>query len=353
MQLDAGATSKVRAAVKGEAGKKRKTKKKVPAIVKKAEKPSVWRSDGTMKETRRPAPIYKLTIPVNEDLTEFRQWWMELYGKQIVSMDQRTNVPSVRLGDDVPFEPVSTLQFFEVKISSEKWPLHVYGFIATRDSVDYKRNIIFERTRDDCQIIYEQTPYLSLTGPARAVALVDPVFFEVHLQVKGTGQSEDYDLISLAQSFRDTGPLESSLFKSVYTGKISKLEMTFGHIIMSVEAAVSMKVISGSWPDGFMGIFSARTASINDMAVVLLVTGDDGLPLADDGVIKFQRDVVSAEIMEGEHLEVCARALGVGEARYDDSLFFKPQERGKLSGTLTIDSCEIEVTVSWYPVSWW
>jgi hypothetical protein len=95
MQLDAGATRKVRAAVKGGgAGKKRKTKKKVPAIVKKAEKPSVWRSDGTMKETRRPAPIYKLTIPVNEDLTEFRQWWMELYGKQIVSMDQRSKCPT-------------------------------------------------------------------------------------------------------------------------------------------------------------------------------------------------------------------------------------------------------------------
>jgi hypothetical protein len=82
------------------------------------------------------------------------------------------NVPSVRLADDVPFEPVSTLQFFEVKISSEKWPLHVYGFIATRDSVDYKRNIIFERTRDDCQIIYEQVRVFCLFAPCLYFYLV-------------------------------------------------------------------------------------------------------------------------------------------------------------------------------------
>ncbi|KAM0889052.1 hypothetical protein ACQ4PT_027950 [Festuca glaucescens] len=167
-----------------------------------------------------------------------------------------------------------------------------------------------------------QRPYLLLTGPARAVALVDPVYFEVHLKVREPRQSEDYDLISLAQSFRDTGPLDSSLFKPVYTGKISKLELTFGHIIMSVEAAV----IRGSWPDGFDGIFAARTASINNMAFVLLVTGDDGLPLADDGVIKLQRHVVCAEIMEGEHLEVSARACGVGGRRFDDALCFKEKD---------------------------
>jgi hypothetical protein len=197
-----------------------------------------------------------------------------------------------------------------------------------------------------------QFPYLLLTGPVRAVVLIDPVYFEVQLKIRGTGQSEDQDLISLAEPFDDYAPLDSSLFTCVYTGKISKLELTFGHILMSVEAAVSMKVIRGTWPAGFQAVFAVKTASINDMAIMLLVTAYDSLPLADDGMIKLQRHVVCAEIMDGEHLEVSASAENVDGKQFGDALFFKPQECSNLKDTLTVDSCEIEVTVTWSRISW-
>ena len=200
-----------------------------------------------------------------------------------------------------------------------------------------------------------QFPYLALIGPTRAVVLVDPVYFEVELKVKGTGQSEDQDLIFLAKSFRNTRPLDSSLFTFVYTGKISTLELTFGHILSSVEAAVSMKVIKGSWPDGLQGFFAAKTASINDMRIALLHTGDNNeLPLADDGTIKLQRHVVCAEISKGEHLEISVSAYGVddGKQQFGDALLFKPQKGGRLYGTLNVDACEIEVTVTWSLIKW-
>jgi hypothetical protein len=69
---------------------------------------------------------------------------------------------------EVPAGPIDTLQFFEVKISEIsglKWPLQVYGFVAARDMVDYKRNMIFERERDNCQIISEEVRIVALLTP--------------------------------------------------------------------------------------------------------------------------------------------------------------------------------------------
>ena len=75
-------------------------------------------------------------------------------------------IPSARF-TDVPVPPKGpvsspgTMQVFTIRIltgdtSCLKLPLQVYGVVAARDVVDYKRNIIFERARDDCQIITEE-----------------------------------------------------------------------------------------------------------------------------------------------------------------------------------------------------
>ena len=117
-----------------------------------------------------------------------------------------------------------------------------------------------------------------------------------------------------------------------------------------------MKVIHGSWPDGFRGSFAAKTASIDGMDFALLLTDDDKLPVGDDGAIKLQRQVVCADTFtnpEEEHLEVSIEANnGVAEEGYDDALLFKPQRCGRLSGVLNVGSCEIEVTVAWSLVEW-
>lgn len=67
--------------------------------------------------------------------------------------------------------------------------------IAVRDDLDYNRNIIFERKRDNCQTLSEEDPYLVLTGPARApVTMFGPIHFEVILKMNHKNESEDKDL---------------------------------------------------------------------------------------------------------------------------------------------------------------
>lgn len=85
LQMDAAATSKDTAAGK------RKTKKRVPAMGKKAAKPNARKIDSTVKETRRRAPVHKLTIPVDdEDRDEFNESWMGTWGDLIVSMERKS-----------------------------------------------------------------------------------------------------------------------------------------------------------------------------------------------------------------------------------------------------------------------
>ncbi|CAM0957937.1 unnamed protein product [Alopecurus aequalis] len=246
--------------------------------------------------------------------------------------------------------PMRTLQVFSVRVAEIKdelhWPLDVYGIIAARDSLDHNRNIIFNRTRDNCQTIDIENPCLTLTGPTRAIVVVDPVHFEVTLKVKGDTESEDRDLSYLAVCYRDSGSSESYVFKRVRTSKLSTVELTLGDIVESVEATISVKVVGAEWPEGFQGLFFANTTSIDGKKIELLAFGDDKLPVAADGTIQLSRRVVSVEA-DGE-LRVSVMATCLEDRTVErDSKTFEPQKDCRTRRTMKVLSCKLEVTVAW------
>jgi hypothetical protein len=51
---------------------------------------------------------------------------------------------------------IYSVKVAEIQIQDLQWPLEVYGVVAARDAVDYRRNLLFLRTRDDCQILTEE-----------------------------------------------------------------------------------------------------------------------------------------------------------------------------------------------------
>ena len=65
--------------------------------------------------------------------------------------------------------PIRTLQVFSVKVAGVQdgvhWPLQVFGVVAARDCLDHNRNVIFQRERDNCQMIHKEVciPGLPLT----------------------------------------------------------------------------------------------------------------------------------------------------------------------------------------------
>lgn len=164
-----------------------------------------------------------------------------------------------------------------------------------------------------------QHPYLSLTGPTRAVlAFFDPRVFEVVLKVKGAIECEDRDLSFFYIQFRN-----NKSYDTYYASKHSTLQLAFHTIKRSVEATISVRLVRGSsWPDGFHGVFTASIASIDDLEVLLLAFGDDNksLALGDDGMIKLTRRVISVEHSNGE-LKVSVVAHCEQATKRDDIVF--------------------------------
>ncbi|CAO2043718.1 unnamed protein product [Urochloa humidicola] len=286
----------------------------------------------------------------------FRDEWNALHSRCFGHFEDTTKVRNMRFTYKKPTlsespVPTATLQIFSLKVAKIsgglQWPLHLFGKVAVRDVVDYNRNMIFDCPRESCQLLTQQDPFLKLTGPTRAVVLVDPVTLEVDLQVKGITQDEDKSLSFLAVTYTNFAMLQSQLVKRDYASMLSTVEFELASIVRSVEATITLRVKSGSWPDGFRARFSARTASI-DTAEVILLDSRDKVCIAGEGTISLWRCVASVEI--SGMLEVCVKAER-DEFVVSRSKLFKPKKNGASHDHLLLDFCTLDITVRWSLVS--
>ncbi|CAL5071505.1 unnamed protein product [Urochloa decumbens] len=313
-------------------------------------------------------------MTVSEYRREWNVLWSDLYG----SFEGTTRIPSMRFTDnhvtDHSLLPMATLQIFSVKLAatggSLHLPLDVFGMVAVRDPIDHNRNIIFQRTRDDCQTLTKEDPYLVLAGPTRAVMFIEscPVIIEIDLKVKGSNDSADECLSFRVAPVVCFGMSYSHLLNYAFTSKLSTLEFKLGHIISSVEATIVVRVTHGSWPDGLCGVIAAFTTGIYDKytngvfldkriirigheRIVLLDSRGEKLPITDDGQIKLSRRVVSVET--SGKLIVRVKALGGDEGVVEKESSFGPLKAGSSIGKLEFSFCALEVTVFWSLLSEW
>lgn len=189
---------------------------------------------------------------------------------------------------------------------------------------------------------------MKLTGPTRAVVVLDPATFEVDLKVKGSTESEDKCLSFLAVTYIDLTSFHSQLVRMDYPSKLSTLQFELGSIVDSVEATISVRVREGLWPDGFRAQFTARTGSIGKAQVVLLDSGDDTVHISQGGKFSLSRCVASVEI--SGKLEVIVEA-GRGEEIVVGKRFFKPKKDNVSHGIIGLGFCTLDITVAWSLVS--
>ncbi|KAM3402995.1 hypothetical protein ACQJBY_006652 [Aegilops geniculata] len=70
------------------------------------------------------------------------------------------------------------------------YPVEVYGRVIVRDEVDYKCVHLFDREKNNAQLINSEEDMLALTGPCRALVTDDLLFFEFDLKIKGKGEHD-------------------------------------------------------------------------------------------------------------------------------------------------------------------
>lgn len=293
-----------------------------------------------------------------QDYNKYRQIWDMKWSKQYGSFEDTTSIPAMCFTDNpMPRFTVhqTTMQIFSVKVTEItgglQWPLDVFGMIAMRDDLDHNRNIIFNRSRDNCQTLTQQGQHLVLTGPARAVVHEGhpSVYFEAILKVKGATCSEDRDLsLLISRCNIRQSPSKSLVGTRCYRSKLSTLELAYGIIVACAEATIAVEVVEGSWPQGFHGQLTACTANVPHMKVLLLDSGEKEAVAGDSGKMELSRRVVSVE--RSGRLMVCALLSRGGEKVVEAETSFAPLEAGRSHDMLDVGSCKLRVTVAWSPI---
>ncbi|XBI06879.1 hypothetical protein VPH35_134852 [Triticum aestivum] len=300
-----------------------------------------------------------------QDLASYRRDWESSYGAEFGSFEFYTSVRAMLFTcrpTPAHAGPETCLQIFSIEVTelSEglQWPLEVYGLVATRDSVDHSRNVIFRRRRDASLILTQQDPFLKLTGPSRAVVFAGPVDVEIQLKLKGGAtEREDEELISKVVTYgRDLSSDNSAdagnqhPARTTCSGRLCSVELTAAPLAGAIEATViSGEVIQGRWPKtlGIRVVVSGTAGADEDFVLLDARDGAFRVDLA-DGIIALSRHVVCVE--EGGRLKLCIEAYSKRTGcMYEKSEVTElmPKRSSATIAVCKLAFCTVEFVVGW------
>lgn len=296
-----------------------------------------------------------------DEIDNFRGLWDSRFAGEFGSFDDQTSLGPMRYtSGPIPrhARPDCTMNIFHIRVADLEdglqWPLHVHGLVAARDSADHNRNFLFNRTRDNCQILTQEDPYLLLTGPSRAVVIIDPITVEFQLKVKSRTEPEEDELLAFRIFNYPQTYLSKHVIRSSILCKHCTIEFAYAPLVPSVEATVSIQVIDGVWPERIRGRVIACITTVSEGRVLLLDSRDGMMPISPStGAIELSRRVVSVDLKGGKLLvSVVPSQIGEEDNNNDNDVVrgesvFEPKRAGTSHDTCDLGFCKIEVTVAW------
>ncbi|KAM0921354.1 hypothetical protein ACQ4PT_006931 [Festuca glaucescens] len=300
-----------------------------------------------------------------EDLfAQYRDGWESLWSSKVDRFGSFVDTTSLSpmhfthcTSGHLPHSAVvaNTLQVYSIKVEEInealelKWPLHVYGVVAARDTVDRNRNLIFLRQRYNCQTLTQKEPFLHLTGPSRAIVAIDPVNFEIELKVRGRTESEDRVLMS--QAFHYSGNLCGS--DATLSNDLCKIVLDFEELQQTVQATiVGVHVVKGKpFKHGCRVICVAEPPSkpveLQHKVSKPVVLRDRMAATQSDCHISLSRHVVSVQLHGMLKVVIFTYSSTGHKETARGRVFFTARECKTSWGRCDLGHSKVEVTVAW------
>ncbi|CAL4918601.1 unnamed protein product [Urochloa decumbens] len=237
------------------------------------------------------------------------------------------------------------------------FPVRVFGTVLMRDELDFKCIYLFQRDRDNCQVISSpvsvnpsssmarsskmvrttrkgirltfyfaacmQGEMLALTGPNRGPFDATPFYFEINLKIRD--QEQTMDRIFSRSLINEDYPLDQWTKKQEVSSWLSTLEFAYRSVHYAVEATVGINILRG--PRKFYGSLVACTSE-DSSEMVLYDSERWGAVAIDaaDGSVPLTRPLVV--LREDEDLVLKVRSFGRGRRA-------KPK-----TNVLTVEHCD-------------
>uniref|UniRef100_A0A0A9APL8 Uncharacterized protein n=1 Tax=Arundo donax TaxID=35708 RepID=A0A0A9APL8_ARUDO len=239
------------------------------------------------------------------------------------------------------FTPSTGLNIFSVKIASSDvgFPIHVYGTVIARDSIDKKCLYLFRRDRDHCQLINSEDESLILTGPKRGLMLLNDDYVETDLKIKDHG-GQDRELSKgiltirgVARRYLDECKVES---ESLAT-RLSTVDVMYAVVKHAVEGTIAIEVVEGN----FSGEITAHTTSVKNSLVLYNSEVAGGMNDYGTRVIQLVRPVVSVYVMD---MLIIVAKTGDGKS---STIRFTPSFNGGEEDFITVGATKMRVKVTW------
>uniref|UniRef100_A0ACD5TYS8 Uncharacterized protein n=1 Tax=Avena sativa TaxID=4498 RepID=A0ACD5TYS8_AVESA len=131
-------------------------------------------------------------------------------------------------------------------------PIEVYGHIAVRDSEDYRRNYLFNRSRDNPLTINSASDYLRLLSPKRGMSMQFDCLVEVDIRIKAfSGDTDDKTLVDGCFDLIEGRSALDVLSRSAVEGEHGALGFDLIIFRRGVEATICMNFLEVPDGDGF------------------------------------------------------------------------------------------------------
>uniref|UniRef100_A0A453NBQ2 DUF6598 domain-containing protein n=1 Tax=Aegilops tauschii subsp. strangulata TaxID=200361 RepID=A0A453NBQ2_AEGTS len=208
--------------------------------------------------------------------------------------------------------------------------------------MDFKCIYLFQRDRDNCQVISSPDEMLNLIGPNRGPAEADVFYFEINLKIRG--EEPTMDMIFSRTLVYQEYPLDAWTKKQQVSSWLSTLEFSYRSVHYAVEATVGIKILRGT---RFLhgSLIASTSKEPSEMVLYDSERWGANTKVAEDGSVNLPRCLVILRVDEDLFLKVCV--FGRRHRRAKPKTTVLTVEHSDRSFDIKLGCYHLQVTVSW------